>query len=37
MQTYMNQREVLFKKLQTWLKIQQLNQHEHMIFVTINK
>jgi len=37
MQTYVNQRKVLFKKTTNMIQDPTVNQHEHMIFVIISK
>jgi len=37
MQTYLNQRKVLFKKTANIIQDPTVNQHEHMIFVVISK
>jgi len=38
MQTYLNQREVLFKKKNTnMIQNPTVNQHQHMIFIIISK
>jgi len=37
MQTYLNQRKVLFKKTTNMIQNPTVNQHEHMIFVIFSK
>jgi len=37
MQTYLNQREVLFKKATNVIHDPTVNQHQHIIFIIISK
>jgi len=37
MQTYLNQREVLFKKKNNMIQDPTVNQHQHMIYIIISK
>jgi len=37
MQTYLNQREVLFQKTTNMIQDPAVNQHQHMIFIIIIK
>jgi len=37
MQTYLNQREVLFKNATNMIQDPTVNQHQHMIYIIINK
>jgi len=37
MQTYLNQREVLFKKPTNMIQDPPVNQHQHMIYIIISK
>jgi len=37
MQTYLNQRDVLFKKTTNIIQDSTVNQHQHMIFIIISK
>jgi len=37
MQTYLNQRKVLFKKTTNMIQDPAVNQHQHMIYIIISK
>jgi len=37
MQTYLSQREVLFKKTANMIQYPRVNQHQHMIFTIISR
>jgi len=37
MQAYLNQREVIFKETTNMIRDPTVNQHQHMIFIIINK
>ena len=37
MQTYLNQREVLFKNTTNMVQDPTVNQHQHMIYIIISK
>ena len=37
MQTYLNQRKVLFKKTTNMIQDPTVNQHQHIIFIIISK
>ena len=37
MQTYLNQREVLFRKTTNMIQDPTVNQHPHLIFIIISK